>query len=110
MKINKKFKIEAINGRMVIIDSESGKVCGNADFNEINEKMFSDYLYTAGQPDVDLLIRTSGEQRLSNFMLWQNSYAEMWFTKKCWPDFSKNDLYEAIFDFQNRGRRFGGVS
>ena len=83
---------------------------GEIDFNEINEKMFSDYLYTAGQPDVDLLIRTSGEQRLSNFMLWQNSYAEMWFTKKCWPDFSKNDLYEAIFDFQNRGRRFGGVS
>ncbi len=66
-------------------------------------------LYTAGQPDVDLLIRTSGEQRLSNFMLWQVSYAEMWFTDKLWPDFKPADLHRAIADFQHRGRRFGGV-
>ena len=66
-------------------------------------------LYTANQPDVDLLIRTSGEQRLSNFMLWQVSYAEMWFTDKLWPDFKPADLHKAIIDFQNRGRRFGGV-
>ena len=59
--------------------------------------------------DVDLLIRTSGEQRLSNFMLWQVSYAEMWFTDKLWPDFKPADLHKAIIDFQNRGRRFGGV-
>ncbi len=76
---------------------------------DINDKMFSQYLYTENQPDVDLLIRTSGEQRLSNFMLWQVSYAEMWFTHKLWPDFKPADLHRAIIDFQNRGRRFGGV-
>lgn len=66
-------------------------------------------LYTSGQPDVDLLIRTSGEMRLSNFMLWQVSYAEMWFTDKLWPDFKPEDLRHAVHDFQNRSRRFGGV-
>lgn len=86
-------------------DIENGKI--NAD--DINDKAFSDYLYTANQPDVDLLIRTSGEQRLSNFMLWQVSYAEMWFTDKLWPDFTAEDLHRAIIDFQCRGRRFGGV-
>ena len=82
---------------------------GKLNVDDLDEKKFSDYLYTAGQPDIDLLIRTSGEQRLSNFLLWQNSYAEMWFTDKLWPDFSIRDLYEAIIDFQSRGRRFGGV-
>ncbi len=82
---------------------------GRLNTEDINEETFSDYLYTAGQPDVDLLIRTSGELRLSNFMLWQVSYAEMWFTDKNWPDFSINDLHEAIIDYQSRGRRFGGV-
>lgn len=77
--------------------------------DDIDEKMFSNYLYTKDQPDVDLLIRTSGEQRLSNFLLWQNSYSEMWFTNVLWPDFSKKDLHKAIYDFQNRGRRFGGI-
>ncbi len=82
---------------------------GNLNPQEITEKVFSDYLYTGGQPDIDLLIRTSGEQRLSNFLLWQNSYSEMWFTRKLWPDFSVDDLHQAIIDFQKRGRRFGGV-
>ena len=82
---------------------------GDINPQEITEKVFSDYLYTAGQPDIDLLIRTSGEQRLSNFLLWQNSYSEMWFTNKLWPDFSTEDLHHAIIDFQGRGRRFGGV-
>lgn len=82
---------------------------GDINPQEITEKVFSDYLYTAGQPDIDLLIRTSGEQRLSNFLLWQNSYSEMWFTNKLWPDFSIEDLHQAIIDFQGRGRRFGGV-
>lgn len=82
---------------------------GKLDINDINDKLFSEYLYTENQPDVDLLIRTSGEQRLSNFMLWQVSYAEMWFTDKLWPDFKPADLHKAIIDFQNRGRRFGGV-
>ncbi|MDY3972527.1 MAG: isoprenyl transferase [Clostridia bacterium] len=82
---------------------------GKIKIEDINDKMFSQYLYTENQPDVDLLIRTSGEQRLSNFMLWQVSYAEMWFTHKLWPDFKPADLHRAIIDFQNRGRRFGGV-
>ena len=77
--------------------------------DDIDDEVFSSYLYTENQPDVDLLIRTSGEQRLSNFMLWQVSYAEMWFTDKLWPDFKPADLHKAIIDFQNRGRRFGGV-
>ena len=90
------------------------KICkegqeGKIKIEDINDKMFSQYLYTENQPDVDLLIRTSGEQRLSNFMLWQVSYAEMWFTHKLWPDFKPADLHRAIIDFQNRGRRFGGV-
>ncbi len=82
---------------------------GEIKSSEIDDKTVGDCLYTAGQPDIDLLIRTSGEQRLSNFMLWQVSYAEMWFTDKLWPDFKPNDLHRAIIDFQNRGRRFGGV-
>lgn len=79
----------------------------NAD--DINEDVFSQYLYTKNQPDIDLLIRTSGEKRLSNFLLWQNSYSELWFTNKLWPDFNKKDLHSAIIDFQKRNRRFGGV-
>lgn len=81
----------------------------NGVITDIDDKTFSGYLYTANQPDPDLIIRTSGEQRLSNFLLWQACYSELWFTKKLWPDFSKKDLYEAIADFQHRGRRFGGV-
>ena len=76
---------------------------------DIDDKLIGENLYTASQPDVDLLIRTSGEQRLSNFMLWQVSYAEMWFTDKLWPDFTPADFRQAIHDFQNRGRRFGGI-
>ncbi len=76
---------------------------------EITMETVSGHLYTKGQPDPDLIIRTSGEERISNFLLWQMAYAELWFTKKLWPDFNKNDLYQAILDFQSRGRRFGGV-
>ena len=85
-------------------DAKTGKLSDNVTAEDI-----SNYLYTAGQPDPDLIIRTSGEERLSNFMLWQAAYSELWFTKKLWPDFNKNDLYQAIADFQHRGRRFGGV-
>ncbi len=91
--------------KAVCADVQSGKISAA----DIDDKLFSEYLYTKNQPDVDLLIRTSGEQRLSNFMLWQVSYAEMWFTNKLWPDFKPADLHKAIIDFQNRGRRFGGV-
>lgn len=76
---------------------------------DINEKVFSGYLYTADIPDPDLIIRPSGENRLSNFLLWQSSYAEFWYSNALWPDFNKQDLHEAISDYQRRNRRFGGI-
>ncbi len=82
---------------------------GRINPEDINEKVFSDYLYTAGIPDPDLVIRPSGEQRLSNFLLWQSSYAEFWYSDILWPDFSKNDLFKALGEFQIRNRRFGGL-
>lgn len=82
---------------------------GEIDPDSITEQDIDSELYTANQPDVDLLIRTSGEQRLSNFMLWQVSYGEMVFVDKAWPDFKPEDLHECIRIFQQRGRRFGGV-
>jgi undecaprenyl diphosphate synthase len=75
----------------------------------ISENDFAKYLYTAGQPDPDLLIRTSGELRISNFLLWQIAYAEIWVTDTLWPDFEKRHLYEAIIAFQKRERRYGGL-
>lgn len=75
----------------------------------ITEAQFSQYLYTAGLPDPDLLIRTSGELRISNFLLWQIAYAEIWVTDTLWPDFDKLHLYEAIIAFQKRERRYGGL-
>jgi len=82
---------------------------GRLDPEDIDEKLFSDYLYTAGIPDPDLVIRPSGEYRLSNFLLWQSSYSELWFSDVLWPDFTKEHLYRAIRDYQNRNRRFGGL-
>ncbi len=82
---------------------------GKVACEDITSQMISDSLYTKNQPDPDLIIRTSGEERISNFLLWQLAYSELWFTNKLWPDFNKNDLLDAIYDFQNRGRRFGGV-
>ncbi|MEK6782800.1 MAG: isoprenyl transferase [Bacteroidota bacterium] len=76
---------------------------------DINESVFSDYLETAGFPDPELLIRTSGEMRVSNFLLWQIAYTELYVTKTLWPDFRKEDLYEAICEYQKRERRFGKV-
>ena len=77
---------------------------------EISDKTISDYLSTAGMPDPELLIRTSGEERISNFLLWQLAYSELYFTPKYWPDFRKPDLYEAILNYQHRERRFGKTS
>lgn len=77
--------------------------------DNISSDMISEHLYTKNQPDPDLIIRTSGEERLSNFMLWQIAYSELWFTEKLWPDFSISDLHRAILDFQIRNRRYGGV-
>jgi undecaprenyl diphosphate synthase len=78
--------------------------------SEINEQVLADHLYTAGMPDPDLLIRTAGELRISNFLLWQISYAELWVTDLCWPEFRADDLHRAIRDFATRDRRFGGLS
>jgi len=75
----------------------------------VSEEQFAKYLYTAGQPDPDLLIRTSGELRISNFLLWQIAYAEIWVTDTLWPDFDKRHLYQAIIAFQKRERRYGGL-
>lgn len=76
---------------------------------DITEETISQHLYTAGQPDPDLIIRPSGEHRLSNFLLWQAAYAEFWSSNVLWPDFSKEDLNEALREFEKRNRRFGGV-
>ncbi|RFN60485.1 isoprenyl transferase [Marixanthomonas ophiurae] len=76
----------------------------------IDETVINNHLYTQNLPDVDLLIRTSGEQRISNFLLWQIAYAELYFTDTLWPDYRKNHLFEAILNYQNRERRFGKTS
>lgn len=82
---------------------------GELGVNEINETVFNDELMTKDLPEVDLMIRTSGEQRLSNFLLWQLAYAEFIFTDVLWPDFNENELDKAIWMYQNRDRRFGGL-
>jgi undecaprenyl diphosphate synthase len=76
---------------------------------KVDEAMLGSFLYTRGFPDPDLLIRTSGELRLSNFLLWQVAYAELWVTETLWPDFTQKDLLQAIIDFQKRERRYGGL-
>lgn len=97
---------EIVHGvKGVLSDINNGKL----DPSKIDTEKFSEYLYTARTPDPDLLIRTSGEKRLSNFLLWQISYAELFISDKLWPDFSKEDLLEAIEDFSDRERRYGEV-
>lgn len=83
---------------------------GGLKISRINEELFSDALYTRGLPDPDLLIRTSGEKRISNFLLWQLSYAELYFTEKFWPEFTVDEFDKALVDFQNRERRYGRLS
>ncbi|MFD1631530.1 isoprenyl transferase [Pseudopedobacter beijingensis] len=83
---------------------------GKLDTQDINEKLFSSYLSTGDLPDPELMIRTSGEHRISNYLLWQLAYAELYFTSTLWPDFRKEDLYEAIVNYQQRERRFGLTS
>ncbi|HEX2252951.1 MAG TPA: isoprenyl transferase [Thermoanaerobaculia bacterium] len=89
--------------RRIVADWAAGKRA------DIDEETLGRYLYTAGQPDPDLLIRTSGEMRVSNFLLWQIAYSEIWVTDVQWPDFRRGHLFEALLDFQRRERRFGGV-
>jgi undecaprenyl diphosphate synthase len=83
---------------------------GGLRHDNIDEDLFTSFLYTAGMPDPDLLIRTSGEMRISNFLLWQIAYSELWITETLWPDFRKKHLYAAVMDYQERERRFGRVS
>jgi len=84
-------------------------IAGDLNLASLTEAEFSKYVYTAGQPDPDLIIRTSGESRLSNFLLWQSAYSELLFVDALWPDFEKAHLEEAINTFQSRNRRFGAV-
>lgn len=95
--------IHAVRG--MVEDAENGEL----KIEDINEELFSSYLMTSGMKDPDLLIRTSGEIRLSNFMLWQLAYSEFVFTDVLWPDFSEDHLLSAIDEYQHRGRRFGGL-
>jgi len=105
----------AINygGRTELIDAVRGvarQVCeGTLTLDGIDEAVISNALYTAGMADPDLLIRTAGEMRISNFLLWQISYSELWVTEKCWPDFDAPTLHQALRDYAARQRRFGGI-
>jgi len=92
--------------RKIALDVKDGKLQPES----INKELIDNYLATKGIPDPELLIRTSGETRISNFLLWQIAYAEFYFTPVLWPDFTKENLFEAVYDFQNRERRFGKTS
>ncbi len=89
--------------KLLLLDINSGKI----KIEQLSESLFESYLYTNNMPDPDLLIRTSGEQRLSNFLLWQSAYSELYFTKTLWPDFTKYHLKRAINNFKKRERRYG---
>jgi undecaprenyl diphosphate synthase len=97
-------------GRAEIVEAARRAIAAGISGDALDEQRFSDFLYTAGQPDPDLLIRTSGEMRVSNFLLWQIAYAEIWVTDTLWPDFRKRDLLEAILAYQKRDRRYGGIN
>lgn len=111
LKVNIAFnyggRLEVIDGIKQLFDaakSDPGLI------EKLLPEDFGNYLYTAGQPDPDLIIRTSGEMRLSNFLLWQSAYAEIYVTDTLWPDFGKIEMLNALIDYQSRTRRFGGVS
>jgi undecaprenyl diphosphate synthase len=101
------------SGRAEIVDACRALVrqarCGDLEPDQVDEDLFARHLYTRSQPDPDLLIRTSGELRISNFLLWQIAYAEIWVTETLWPDFRRGELLQAIIDYQKRRRRYGGL-
>lgn len=108
------FNIALNYGGRVEIVNACKRLCeqvrnGLLDVEQINEEIFSRYLYTGEDPEPDLIIRTSGEQRISNFLLWQCAYSELVFVEELWPDFNKKVLLSAIWEFQNRERRFGAL-
>ncbi len=92
--------------REIAIDLAAGKITSDL----ITEESFAERLYTAGLPEIDLMIRTGGDMRISNFLLWQLSYAELYVTETCWPEFSRADFLAAIRQFKTRQRRFGGLN
>jgi undecaprenyl diphosphate synthase len=96
-------------GRAEIVDAARRAIAAGLAPEDLDERRFGEFLYTAGQPDPDLLIRTSGEMRVSNFLLWQIAYSEIWVTETRWPDFRRRDLLEAIVAYQKRDRRYGGI-
>jgi undecaprenyl diphosphate synthase len=96
-------------GRAEIVDAARRVLASGMSADDLDEKRFSEFLYTANQPDPDLLIRTSGEMRVSNFLLWQIAYSEIWVTETLWPDFRRRDLLEAVVAYQKRDRRYGGI-
>lgn len=115
-KDNKSFNLNIVfnyGGRAEVVDA-SKRIAedvskGSLSLNDVNKDAFKGYLYNPEIPDVDLLIRTSGEQRISNFLLWRLAYSELYFTDTLWPDFSNEDLEEAVEEFSRRSRRFGGA-
>ena len=96
-------------GRAEIVDAAKRVLAAGIDPDDLDERRFGAFLYTAGQPDPDLLIRTSGEMRVSNFLLWQIAYSEIWVTETLWPDFRRRHLLEAVVAYQKRDRRYGGI-
>ena len=98
------------SGREEIVNAVKNMLNNKVRPEKVDEKMLESYLYTAGIPDPDLIIRTSGEMRLSNFLLWQSAYAEFYFTNTLWPDFGREEFISAIKEYQGRERRFGGLT
>jgi undecaprenyl diphosphate synthase len=96
-------------GRTEIVDAARRAIAAGITPDDLDERTFASYLYTAGQPDPDLLIRTSGEMRVSNFLLWQIAYSEIWVTETLWPDFRCRDFLNAVVAYQKRDRRYGGI-
>ena len=97
-------------GRAEIVDAARRAIASGVAPGELDESRFASFLYTAGQPDPDLLIRTSGEMRVSNYLLWQIAYAEIYVTDTLWPDFRRHHLFEAVLAYQKRERRYGGIN
>ena len=98
-----------IRDRQEIVDAAQRIAEDKIPAEQVDEKLFESYLYTEGMPGVDLLIRTAGEQRISNFLLWQTAYAEFYFTAVPWPDFNREELDKALLAYHRRQRRFGGL-
>jgi len=107
LALNYSARWEIVNAvRNIIVDSKKADI----NVENVNNELFESYLNTKDIPDPDLLIRTSGEFRISNFLIWQIAYSELYFTDVLWPDFRRKDLYNAIIDYQHRERRFGKTS